>query len=221
MCSDLRDIKNASIGTGLYRGFSMYLAASILSRFGREYVDPNQQLSQSQYFTLYYSVNLSFRNPMILLANRMQHLDYPMERGVSLTRAFLYLYRTEGPSILLKGQFAHWCSSLVKLLFIIQSEKCTKSSNRDLIKYSMPCIFAAYLCTQPMNLISKKVMCGPILRSEVERKAYRNTLSACIYTAKTEGVLGFYRGFVPMILLNMTLDYIFIKRAARAILGES
>jgi hypothetical protein len=57
-----------------------------------------------------------------------------------------------------------------------------------------------------MNLISKKVMCGPILRSEVERRAYRNTLSAIIYTAKTEGVLGFYRGFVPMILLKMAID---------------
>ena len=158
---------------------------------------------------------------MFLLANRMQHLDYPMERDGSLTRAFLYLYRTEGPSIMFKGQFAHWCASLVKLLFIMQSDKCAKSSNRDIIKYSMPCVFAAYLCSQPMYLISKKVMCGPILRSEVERKAYRNTLSACIYTAKTEGVLGFYRGFVPLILLNMSLDYMVIKRAAKATFGES
>jgi hypothetical protein len=49
-------------------------------------------------------------------------------------------------------------------------------------------------------------MCGAILPSEVERRAYRNTLTAFIYTAKNEGIFGFYRGFVPLILLNISLD---------------
>ena len=67
-----------------------------------------------------------------------------------------------------------------------------------------------------MYLISKKVMCGAILPTEFERRAYRNTLSAFIYTAKKEGIFGFYRGFVPLILLNISLDYEVIKRAVRA-----
>jgi hypothetical protein len=64
-------------------------------------------------------------------------------------------------------------------------------------------------------------MCGAILPSEVETRAYRNTLTAFIYTAKNEGIFGFYRGLVPLILLNISLDYKIIKRAVRATFGES
>ena len=57
-------------------------------------------------------------------------------------------------------------------------------------------------------------------RSQVERDAYRNTLRAILYTAKTEGLFGFYRGFVPMTIIRAAIFHREIPDAFNAFIGK-
>ena len=57
--------------------------------------------------------------------------------------------------------------------------------------------------SHPFIVIARKVQYGPVYKSALERNVYSNVFKAGIYTMKSEGVKGFYRGLVPsMIVYN-------------------
>jgi hypothetical protein len=61
---------------------------------------------------------------------------------------------------------------------------------------------------------------APLYPTQVEREAYRNTMRAIIYTAKTEGLFGFYRGFLPLAIANIAAHHIELYDAVRPYFGN-
>jgi hypothetical protein len=61
---------------------------------------------------------------------------------------------------------------------------------------------------------------APLYQTQVEREAYRNMMRAMIYTAKTEGLFGFYRGFLPMTITRIALHHIELQDAVRPYFGN-
>ncbi len=65
----------------------------------------------------------------------------------------------------------------------------------------LPAFFLGLFLSHPFFLISKRVQFSPHYTSTLKNAAFRDSFSTAVYTYKTEGLLGFYRGFVPSFLV--------------------
>ena len=125
--------------------------------------------------------------------------------------------KVEGLKIFYKGFIPFILQGLPMVpLFILSTLKETRGENHKL--YAFPSALAGLLFSHPLNVIAVKLW--SLHHSQVEREAYRNTMRAILYTAKTEGLLGFYRGFVPMTIIKAAIYHKDILDAFNAFIGK-
>lgn len=124
--------------------------------------------------------------------------------------------KNEGLSIFYKGYFPFISQIIPMAPFYLLSK--IKEPREYYKLYAFPSALAGLLLSHPLNVIAVKLWSIP--HSQVEQDAYRSTMRAILYTAKTEGLFGFYRGFVPMTIIRAALYHREILDAFNAFIGK-
>ena len=146
----------------------------------------------------------------------MQLVDSAMNK--SLYGVFSEMVKNEGLSIFYKGFFPIFVSAVALIPFYALSR--WEDFREYHAKYAFPSGLAGLLLSHPFYVIALKLYCGSLYHTQVEREAYRNTMRAVLYTAKTEGLFGFYRGFVPKTITTAACFHKEIQDAFNAFIGK-
>ena len=217
MYKDFRELRNASTKRGIrsfYRGFSPFMTQHLFNGPDFESLNP----SLEKYFSSYkLAASFLLLNPLSIICTRMQFVDSVMNK--SFYGVFSETVKGEGLSIFYRGLFPNVLSAITMIPFYVLSK--WEGLREYHKKYAFPSALAGLLLSHPFYVIGVKLFAGSLHHTQVEREAYRNTMRAVLYTAKTEGLLGFYRGFVPMTIVRAACFYNEIQDAFNAFTGKS
>jgi hypothetical protein len=216
MYKDFRELHNAQAKRGIrsfYRGFFPFMTEHLFIGADFESVNP----SLEKYFSSYkLTASLLLLNPLAIICTRMQLIDSVINK--SFYGVISETIKGEGLSIFCRGFFSNVLSAIPVIPFyILSKEEGLREYHK---KYAFPSALAGLLLSHPFYLIAVKLFAGSLHHTQVERDAYRNTMRAVLYTAKTEGLFGFYRGFVPMTIVRAACFHNEIQDAFNAFTGK-
>ena len=198
MYKDFRELHNAQAKRGIrsfYRGFFPYMTQHLF--VGADFESENPSLVK--YFSSYkMTTYLLLSHPLSIICARMQLVDSVMNK--SSKGVISETIKGEGLSIFYRGFFPSILSAITVIPFyVLSKDEGLKEYHK---KYAFPSALAGLLLSHPFYVISVKLFAGSLHHTQAEREAYRNTIRAVLYTAKTEGLFGFYRGFVPTTIVR-------------------
>ncbi|TNV76908.1 hypothetical protein FGO68_gene10655 [Halteria grandinella] len=201
MLSDFKDIVRIGGWRGLFRGFTPYLLHSLISESEIGYDKPTMTIIKAQ--GIYASLMVLFGGPLTIHFTRMQNLDYPSQ--FRFLKGFSRMIATEGFTPLYRGSLGLLIGVLLQIPLTVASIVVF-----DLYTYKLSCFMAGIIISHPFYLLATRVMNAPLYRQGRDNRAFRNTITAFLYTWKTQGVSGFYRGFAPTLMFNCILwaDYL-------------
>lgn len=185
----------------------------------------NQERS-SYFFKFHYGFSLLFFPMSTILIVRAQCIDYPFRSR--LWQSFKDMIRHDrlwcmlrGAIPILAGQAIGICGLRIADFMQIR-EKFRRKLVEDELKLEpkldgverfkrhlslvgkvIPPITMGILLMHPLQVIGMQVIYSRFNASSEERQMYRNTLTAYKAIKKTQGIRGFYRGFVPAMVTYM------------------
>ena len=155
------------------------------------------------------AISLMLSNAINILAVRMQNVDYPNNR--SFRGAVKDLFVIDKHRMFYKGlvPITIACTNLYCVTDVMHMFRNPNPlSWCGISNYVWPFIYlGGTMLVHPFMLIGMRVQCGHFAKTEKLRFMYANMFSCAHHIRSSQGIRGFYTGFVPAFFIYSLMSY--------------